>query len=301
MKTLFLINPGSGRKRNADQTQSLIRKTYDRAGRGVGIAEIDFTRLDEILDEAEAQGIENVYAVGGDGTVNAIGSRLRYRNLRLGIIPRGSGNGYARNLGFSVNARLAIRQSLDPRSLLVDTGLLNDIPFLNVAGVGLDAEVARIFSLGKSRGFAPYVKSSAEGLLHYQPQNYQLLIDNKPHDFQQIVGIAIANGTQWGYNAQVSPHASLNDGFLDVIVVRKFPLVKVGLLVSQMFRGRFPDSNYVTVFKAKHIQIHRETAGPVQVDGEPLEAGTDITVRILEKSLHLLLPNTLTPEKIQSL
>lgn len=301
MNTLFLINPGSGRKRDADQIKQLIEKIYEQAGRPVFIEEIDFSRLDETLRQAADQGVQNVYAVGGDGTVNAIGSRLRNTPLRMGIIPRGSGNGYARNLGFSVKAKLAIRQSLDSRSITVDTGLLNDIPFLNVAGVGLDAEVARIFSMGKSRGFAPYIKSSAEGLLHYKPQDYKVIIDGDEHYFEKIVGIAIANGTQWGYDAKITPHASLNDGFLDVMVFRKFPLVKVGLIVSKMFRGKFPDSNYVTVFRAKEIEIEREAPGAVQVDGEPLEADTQIKIRIMEKSLHLLLPNTLTPEKIQSL
>jgi diacylglycerol kinase (ATP) len=301
MSTLFLINPGSGRKRDSENTADLIHKTYQKANCEVWVELIDFQRLDETLAEAEKRGICNVYAVGGDGTVNAIGSRLRNKSMRLGIIPRGSGNGFARNLGFSVNVKLAIRQSLAPRSLLVDTGLLNDIPFLNVAGVGLDAEVARLFSMGKQRGFAPYVKSTTEGLLKYQPRDYQVAIDGETHYFEQIVGIIIANGTQWGYDATITPHASLNDGFLDVLVVHKFPLVKVGLIVSKMFRGRFPDSNYASVFQAKEIDIFRQEAGPAQVDGEPFEAKPNLSIRILERSLHLLLPNTLTPEKIQSL
>ncbi|MEM6346974.1 MAG: diacylglycerol kinase family protein [Bacteroidota bacterium] len=301
MSTLFLINPGSGRKRDAEQTEALIRETYTQAGRPVYIKEIDFARLEAILDEAEARGIQNVFAVGGDGTVNAIGAKMRFRNLQLGIIPKGSGNGYARNLGYSVNTRLAIRQSLDAQTFLVDTGLMNEVPFLNVAGVGLDAEVAHTFSLGKSRGLAPYVRRSAEGLLQLQPQDYELIIDGETHHFEKIIGIAIANGTQWGYDVKVNAHASLNDGFFDLLVVRKFPLVKAALMVSKMFGGRLQDSNYVKVFRAKNIQIKRAQPGYAQVDGEPFETGTDISISILENSLKLLLPNTLTEEKIQSL
>lgn len=301
MSTLFLINPGSGRKRDADQTEALIREVYAQAERSVRIQRINFERLDAILDEAEVLGVQNVFAVGGDGTVNAIGAKMRYRNLQLGIIPKGSGNGYARNLGYSVNTRLAIRQSLDAQAMSVDTGMMNDTPFLNVAGVGLDAEVAHAFSLGKNRGFGPYIRRSAEGLLQLQPQDYELNIDGVIHQFEKIIGIVIANGTQFGYDAKVNSHASLNDGFFDLLVVRKFPLVKTALIVSKMFGGRFQDSNYVKVFRAKNIAISRAEAGYAQVDGEPFEAGTDISIRMLENSLKVLLPSTLTEKKIQSL
>lgn len=301
MSTLFLINPGSGRKRDAQQTEALIREVYTQAERSFQIQEIDFERLDGILDGAEANGIKNIFAVGGDGTVNAIGAKMRYRNLQLGIIPKGSGNGYARNLGYSVNTRLAIRQSLDAQAISVDTGMMNEIPFLNVAGVGLDAEVAHAFSLGKNRGFGPYVRRSAEGLLQLQPQDYELWIDGETHQFEKIIGIAIANGTQWGYDVKVNAHASLNDGFFDLLVVRKFPLVKAALIISKMFGGRLQDSNYVKVFRAKNIQIKRAEAGYAQVDGEPFETGTDISIKIQENSLNILLPSTLTDQKIQSL
>ncbi|MFK7925391.1 MAG: diacylglycerol kinase family protein [Bacteroidia bacterium] len=301
MNTLFLINPGSGRKRDADQTEALIREVYAQEERPVQIQRIDFDRLDAILDEAEVSGVQKVFAVGGDGTVNALGAKMRYRNLQLGIIPKGSGNGYARNLGYSVNTRLAIRQSVDAQSITVDTGMMNETPFLNVAGVGLDAEVAHAFSLGKSRGFGPYIRRSAESLLQLQPQDYELEIDGEIHQFEKIIGIVIANGTQFGYDAKVNSHASLNDGFFDLLVVRKFPLVKTAMIVSKMFGGRFQDSNYVKVFRAKNIDIRRAEPGYAQVDGEPFETGTDITIRILENSLKVLLPSTLTDQKIQSL
>ncbi|MEL6652040.1 MAG: YegS/Rv2252/BmrU family lipid kinase [Bacteroidota bacterium] len=301
MKTLFLINPGSGRKRDAVQTEALIKEVYGDADQDAKIQQIDFERLDSMLDEAEALGYQRVFAVGGDGTVNAVGAKMRYRPLALGIIPSGSGNGYARNLGYSVNTRLALRQSLDAQALTVDTGMMGDRPFLNVAGIGFDAEVAHAFSLGKNRGFGPYVMRSAEGLLQLQGQEYQLTIDGEKHLFEKIIGIAVANGTQWGYDAKVNARASLNDGFFDLLVVRKFPLVKAPAIVSKMFNGRFQNSNYVKVFQAKNILIEPNKSGFAQVDGEPFEQDGPMEIKMLEKSLQILLPSTLTEQKIQSL
>jgi diacylglycerol kinase (ATP) len=301
MDTLFLVNPGSGRKRDAHETIELIHKMYQEADRPVETRMINFDLLDQTLEEAIASGVKYIFAVGGDGTVNAIGSRLVDKPVAFGIIPKGSGNGYARNLGYSINTRLAIKQSIDASPLLVDTGTFNDIPFLNVAGVGLDAEVAQAFSQRKRRGFVSYVQSSAEKILSYQPQNYRMIIDGVVKEFDDILGVAVANGTQWGYDAKVSSGASITDGVLDLLVLHRFPLIKVGLIVGKMFNGQFHDSRYVEFFQARAIDIFREDEGYAQIDGEPFSAGKQIRIRTKEKNLSLLLPNTLTEKKIDQI
>ena len=215
--------------------------------------------------------------------------------------PKGSGNGYARNIGFSIRTRLAISQSLQAQSKKVDTGIFAGIPFLNVAGVGLDAEVAYQFSLGNRRGFVPYAKRSAEGLIGVEGENYELILDGVSYEFEDIIAIVIANGTQWGYDAKVSTDARLTDGLFDIMIIRKFPILKAGLLLQKLFSGKFQNSRYVEGFQAKEILISRAQAGPAQIDGEPIQAGKEITVSLQAQSLNLLLPGTLTPEKIQSI
>ncbi|WNJ20848.1 diacylglycerol kinase family protein [Pontibacter sp. G13] len=301
MSTLFLINPASGKKRNAPEIESLIRKVYGAANHPYQITYIDFSTLDDTLAQAIDQRVENIFAVGGDGTVNAIGTRLLNTSVNFGVIPSGSGNGYARNIGFSIRTKLAISQSLNAQVKKVDTGVFGGIPFLNVAGVGLDAEVAWNFSNGHRRGFAKYAQSSAESILSYQPENYTLTIDGNVQRFENIIGVAIANGTQWGYDAKVAPHARISDGYLDLLVVHKFPLIKVGFIVGMLFGGSLEQSKYVEVFRAKKIHIHRERDGMAQVDGEPFPSNREIDVEIKANSLNLLLPGTLTPEKVDAL
>lgn len=299
--TLFLINPASGKRKDAEQVQSLIQDIYSGADKPVRIEAIDFPSLDQQLQKAIEGGIKNIFAVGGDGTVNAIGSRLIGASVNFGIIPTGSGNGYARNLGYSIKTRLAIEQSLNSWAIKVDTALFNERVFLNVAGVGLDGEVARIFDEGTQRGFRPYVKSSAEGLRSFQAEDITMELDGKTYEFSDIFGIAIANGKQWGYDAKVSPHSSITDGLLDILVVRRFPLLKAGLVVSRLFNGKFERSKYVEVFQGKSLLIRRKKPGSAQIDGEPFESKEEVNIRIQEKSLNVLLPGTLTEKKIQSL
>lgn len=295
--TLFLVNPASGRRRNKQNVGEIIRQAYEKEGRPYVIEEIDFARLDETLAIAQAQGFKRVFAVGGDGTVNAIGTRLIGKPMEFGVIPKGSGNGYARNIGVSVRPRLAVQQTLDAVPKLVDTGIFDGKSFLNVAGVGLDAEVAMAFSQGDARGFVPYARNTAEQLLAKRSNHFRLTLDGAVQEFDEVIGIVIANGTQWGYDVKAHASASITDGWLDVMVVHKFPLIHAGAVVAKMLQGRFQDSRFVKVFQVKELVIERESAGYAQIDGEPLEAGARLEASIVPASLNLLLPGTLTPEK----
>lgn len=296
-RTLFLLNPASGRRRNADTVRAIIQQFYALEGKDFAVWDIDFARLDEMLKEAIQAGFNRIFAVGGDGTVNAIGTRLIGSPIEFGVIPKGSGNGYARNIGFSVRPKLAVRQTLEATPKIVDTGIFDGKPFLNVAGVGLDAEIAMAFSQGHSRGFVPYARNTAEKLMAQKSETYRLTLDGDQQIFEDSIGVVVANGTQWGYDVKAHASASITDGWLDVMVVHKFPLIQAGSIVAKMFQGRFQRSRYVKVFQVKELTIQREGPGYAQIDGEPIEAGAQIAVSILPSSLNLLLPGTLTPEK----
>ncbi len=301
MPTLFLLNPGAGKPKDLDSLTERIEAVYQLAGRRCQIEHIDFARLDETLLKARQEGIRRVFAVGGDGTVNAIGSRLIGTDVHFGVIPMGSGNGFARNLGFSIKPSLAIRQSLDAKTLLADTGSFGGHPFLNVAGVGLDAEISRTFAMAGRRGFRPYVSSTIQALLHLRPQTYHLTIDNETTTFPDSFGVVVANGAQWGYEAKVTRNSSIADGKLDIMVIRKFSVFKAGVMVSRMFNGTLASDPDVTFLRSSHLVLERDHAGSLQIDGEALEGGTSLEAFLRPQSLHLLLPNTLTRDRINRL
>ncbi|GAB4423562.1 MAG: diacylglycerol kinase family lipid kinase [Bacteroidia bacterium] len=299
MGHLFLINPASGHRRDSARTERLIQTTF--AGTPVRVEPIDFARLDTQLQAARQQGLDHIFAVGGDGTVNAVGTRLAGTDTCFGVVPHGSGNGYARNLGYSIHPGLALRQARTARPIWADTGRFAGVPFLNVAGVGLDATVAHAYAQGKQRGFLPYALNAARGLMQFRSEDYTLHIDGVQRTFHDILGVLIANGTQWGYDARITTEARLSDGLLDILVVRKFPLIEAGLVVGRLFSGQFQDSRYVEGFRARHLVIERAAPGYAQIDGEPIEAGARIEVEIIPHSLRLLLPGTLTEAKAQSI
>jgi diacylglycerol kinase (ATP) len=299
--TLFITNPLSGRKKRAEQIVSQVEKTYKDRQDEIQIWPVDFARLDEVLEEAIASGIRNIYAVGGDGTANAIGGRLVGKPVNFGVIPTGSGNGYARNIGFSIKPSLAIRQTIDAAPIRVDTAQINGQDFINIAGVGIGAEVAHAYGSTATRGLLPYLKSSIRSLFSYQAESYRLTIDGEIIELENILGIEVALGTQYGYEAKAAPLASLTDGLLDIVIIRRFPLIKSMGVVSKLFRGQVGKSRYIDFYQAKKVLIERQKPGCAQMDGEPFEAPAQLQVEVKELSLNLLLPNTLTPEKIDSL
>jgi diacylglycerol kinase family enzyme len=300
MASLFLVNPGSGKRKGRDigKIRDLIHSTYSDAGKAVEVQQIDFTHLDDVLNTAADRGFTRVFAAGGDGTVNAVGTRLAGTNLHFGVIPIGSGNGYARNIGFSIHTPLAIRQSLDTRTIQVDTGVFGRHPFLNVAGVGLDAEVAAEFALAKTRGFGQYVKKSVSGLLSFEERDYELVVDGKEILAENVMAVAIANGAQWGYDAKISPTSSLQDGLLDVVVIEHFPLIKVTPILASLFNGKIMESKFVRIIPGREILIRRKEAGVAQVDGEPIQEEAEIRAWIREKTLNLMHPASLTRQKV---
>jgi len=299
--TLFLTNSLSGRKKRATQIQARVNASYAEATNQVWVREIDFSRLDQMLEEAMTEGVKNIYAVGGDGTVNAVGARLINKPVNFGVIPTGSGNGYARNIGFSIKTALAVRQTIDAQAIAVDTATFNGKTFLNIAGVGIAAEVAHTYASTNTRGLGPYMRSSARSMLSYKAEDYTVNIDGKEMHLENILGLEVAIGTQYGYEAKAAPTASITDGLLDIVVIKQFPLVKTPNIVSKLFRGQATRSRYVDFYQGKKIHIQRQHAGNAQMDGEPFDAPKEIEIKVQEHSLNLLLPNTLTVEKIASL
>jgi YegS/Rv2252/BmrU family lipid kinase len=299
--TVFMTNPASGRKGLAGKLQQWVDAAYKEQPSSVMVQTIDFNTLDEQLDSLIRKDVRNIYAVGGDGTVNAIGAKLVNKPVNFGVIPTGSGNGFARNLGFSTRPKLALRQTLDARPLPVDTAVFNGQTFLNIAGVGLAAEVAHAYSFTRKRGFGPYIKKTAQQFLRYAPQTYELEIDGEAFTVPNMLGIEVANGRQWGYHAQAAPVASIRDGLLDVVLIRRIPIYAIPDVVRRLFTGQFARSNRVEIKQAAHVVIRRKAGGPAQIDGEAIDGPAEIDIRIQPDSLNLLIPNTLTREKVGEL
>lgn len=285
-KALFIINPISGGKKK-DGVPELIDQNLEKGVFDATVVFSDGVSHARIIASEAVNKYDIITAVGGDGTVNEIASAIVGSNTALGIIPYGSGNGLARFLGIPMNPQQAIKTLNSGRVESIDSGLVNGQPFFNMAGMGFDAHISEVFSHGKKRGFISYIKSSLQEIATYDEQDYHLEIDGKVYNRKAFM-LSIANSSQYGNNAHISPGASVQDGLLDVCLIRKFPLWRFPEMGIRMLTKTSEGTNYVEIIRGKQINVTRQTEGPIHLDGEPQVMGTAIHINIVPNSLKVI-------------
>src|SRR5690606_9285658 len=286
-KILFVINPISGGKKKTVFNKTVLEVLDLEKFHPTFQLTTGPNHAYEIGLQAVAEKYDAVVAVGGDGTINELGAALMGTGVPMGIIPEGSGNGLALYLGIPINETAALRRINRFDVQAVDAGIINDRPFFNVAGLGFDASVSDRFANDTQRGPIGYLRSVINVLANYKPSKYTLRIDGETLEREAFM-ISVANSPQFGNNAYIAPHASVNDGILYVCIVNKFPLYFLPTLVFHLFNRSVDQSEYVEIIPGKEIVIERKDSGPVHVDGEPLSMEGNLSVSVKPNSLKII-------------
>lgn len=288
MRSLFLVNDRSG-KRGGTDVRGLIARSPLASAEIVGCTSKE--ALDGIIDRAEREGVDVVFAVGGDGTVHEAAKRLIGRGPALGIIPTGSGNGFARHIGVPMDPEAALAACATGEIVTVDSASAGGEPFVGVMGLGFDALIAERFASSTVRGLASYVREGVLALTSRRTESYELTFGERTMRVEAAV-VAVANSAQYGNEARIAPRASLSDGLLDVVIVRDRSLFALPSLLVRLFNGTIEAAEGVTIFQTEGVKIRREREGPAHLDGEPFQLPADLDVRIRPRSLRLLVPGT---------
>ena len=294
MRTAIIVNPRSGlteRQLTAEGSR-VDRAARWAAAQGASVEVVATTRAGHAAELAArflAAGIERVVAWGGDGTVNEVAGPLIGSRVAVGIVPGGSGDGLARSLGLPRDPEAAFRIALTASPKAMDAGWLAGRHFLNIAGIGFDAEVARRFSLRHTRGTGGYIVEAMKRVWSYRCDDYRIRIGggsggsggstefSGPHFV-----IAFANGREYGSGLAIAPEADPSDGWLDaVIVTGGSPLRqlwrsrRLGFRPMRpaegVWRGRVRDASIVSIAGARLV---------CHVDGEPFETSGEISLRL---------------------
>lgn len=296
MRVAVIINPISGtggRPEVARERAELAASIADVRGLD---AEILVTERPgharELAAGALARGASLVAAWGGDGTANEVASILAFTDARFAIIPSGSGNGLGRELGIPLDPREAFHVALDGVDRIMDAGELDGRLFFNVAGVGLDARVAHRFAAAGlvRRGFLRYLEIAAQELFTYQPDEHSIVVDGATQRTRALI-VAIANGRQYGNGAIIAPHALVDDGLLDVVVIEPRPIVAALLQVPRLFSGQIHETPGVTIRRGAKIEITSAHPVTYHVDGEPFAGSAVLVGRIRPRALRIRTPS----------
>ncbi|MBK8805879.1 MAG: diacylglycerol kinase family lipid kinase [Bacteroidales bacterium] len=286
-KILFIINPisGTGKKKIVEKLAPVVLGSdfsieflyTSAAGHARTISKENASRFDIIT------------AVGGDGTINEVADALIYSNCKLALIPCGSGNGFARFLRIPLSVKRALEIIKIGNSMVIDTATMNNFKFVNICGVGFDAEIGHLFAHFGKRGPLSYLKIILDEFSKYKSKRYNICIDGKQLHKDAFL-ISIANSSQWGLDAHIAPHAKINDGLLNVSILKNFPLFKTLPLSLRLFNKTIDRSPYVETFAAKNITIENNTLLYAHVDGEPITLHSDIHISIVPLSLSVIVP-----------
>jgi diacylglycerol kinase (ATP) len=289
-QTYIIINPISGpaRRGEAGHRARVAASALEHCGiAGTVLVTRRAGHAYELALSAVAAGAELVIAWGGDGTINEVGRALASTSTSLGIIPGGSGNGLARELGIPFNPQLAVAHAVNTQDWPIDVGDIGGHLFFNIAGIGLDAHVAgRVATRVHHRGLLPYLTASARDLLIYRPMAYCIEANGAVFETTAMV-VAIANSRQYGFGACVAPTADLDDGLLDVVVIEDRKLIGNVWRLPSLFARALHRQAGVRVVKVREVRIRSRSAMLFHVDGEPVQGNGELAVRVRPAALRV--------------
>lgn len=299
MRVFLIVNPVSGGHRShpgrlsrrVDEARARLRR------QGVAAEAALTTRAGHAAELAAAavrDGVDVVAAWGGDGTVNEVSAALAGTTAALAIVPAGSGSGLARALGVPLRWQQAVELAARGVTRRIDLGRIATRTFANVAGLGLDAHVARAFNLARQaapgrRGLGTYVRITVREFFRYRPVACRVCVGAERFDVGALL-VALANSPQYGNGARIAPDARLDDGALDVVVVRaQSPLADL-LRARRLFDGSIARDRAAVLRRAPSLSIEADAPLGFHTDGEPHQGGTRIEVETITSSLLVRVP-----------
>lgn len=288
--TILIINPISGGK-SKNSFPTMARKLINNPD--LAKLEVAFSEYAGHSAVIAKEAIENQYntiiIAGGDGTINEVGSVIAGTHVRLGIIPCGSGNGLARHLKIPMSAMSAFKIINKNKSIRIDGGKVNDRYFFCTSGLGFDAWIGYLFATSETRGFWSYVITALREFYRYKPEEYEITIDGETKVHTAFL-VTIANAAQYGNEAVIAPAADVTDGKLDLCLLTPFPKIRAAEIGIRLFNKSLDKSVYLTTKKATEIFIKRKKPGVIHLDGEPVEMGEELSVRVVPSCLNILIP-----------
>ncbi|MDX2173987.1 MAG: YegS/Rv2252/BmrU family lipid kinase [Bacteroidota bacterium] len=285
-KLLFIVNPNAGKK-ISDYLIDTIRKEFPQNVYYQIVVWKDKNHFKEVLDILHSQDYTDVIAVGGDGTVNQVAKSVMGTNITLGIVPAGSGNGLARSLGLSMKVEEVIKQIYNGKTVSIDNGAVNGIPFFCTSGVGFDAHIGNLFATSTKRGLQSYIKITFRELFKYRAKNYTLKFNDQELKRKAFL-ITVANAGQYGNDFYIAPEANMQDGKFHIAILKPFKPLSVFGLLAKIMKNKANLSKHIETYTTSKITIIRDDKDTVHFDGEPAIENAEVTYECKPRTLKVI-------------
>ena len=263
----FIVNPVSGNKKAIKNMKIISQYLTERNIAFCVYPTNKKSSATKIASQLEKCGADNIIAVGGDGTLNEILNGLQNpKNMRLGIIPSGTGNDFAYALHISKNPRKAMKTILKSKLKQVDYLQGNGYRGVNVVGAGLDVDVLKLHNKSKIKSKLSYVWSLIRVLFSFDFYRFRIFVDGQILANSEFMLVAGCNGSRFGGGIKVSPYSQVRDGKINLVLIKKLSKKRIPFVLFKFLNGKHLNSNYAVEVLCESLRI--EGAKHLNVDGE---------------------------------
>ncbi|MEO7049206.1 MAG: diacylglycerol kinase family protein [Ferruginibacter sp.] len=284
-KLLFVINPASG-SHNTNWKQ-VIGEYFADKNYSIELFELpEDCNIKMVQERISALEPDIVIAVGGDGTVKLVAECLLQKNILLGILPGGSANGLAKELGISEKPVQALDTLVKNNVKKIHLVKINGQLCIHLSDVGFNAFVVKEFESTKGRGMWGYLKASVKVLFKNPAMKAKLQLDDRETDIEAAM-IVIANATKYGSGALINPEGRLDDDLFEVVTIKQ---ISGREIFKMVVTHSDPDKEKTEIFQTRNLKITLDKPRHFQVDGEYCGKIVHIEAQLLPAAISIVVP-----------
>ncbi len=282
---LFVINQGSGNQ-ELNYSEAII-SFFKNSTTNIALFELPRNcDLSEIKSAIEHANPDRVIAVGGDGTLKLVAECLVGTNTPIGIIPAGSANGMAKELGIPMDVNEALKVAAGGTPQQIHGIRINNELCIHLSDVGFNAYLVKKFDELPQRGMWTYARAAWQAFWIHRKMDVQLQLgDQKIHT--KAAMIVIANATQYGTGLQISPDGKLDDELFEVILIKEYSVVEI----LKIWISKLPwDPKKIERFQTSSLMITTKRKTHFQIDGEYQGKTNKVNAEILPAAIQIIMP-----------
>ncbi|MFN0255872.1 diacylglycerol/lipid kinase family protein [Pedobacter ureilyticus] len=285
LRLLFVVNQGSGSKDESLSEQ--IINYFSDSGIAIEIFELprkcNAEQIKKAIEKAKA---DRVIAVGGDGTLKLVAECLLNTETPIGIIPTGSANGMAKELGIPLAIEEALEVAATGNPQKIHATVVNNELCIHLSDIGFNAYLVKKFDELPTRGMLTYAKSAWHAFWNHRKMKVQFRVGDRDIKTDAAM-VVIANATKYGTGFNINPNGKLNDDVFEIILIKEYAVMEI----LKIWISKLPwNPKKIESFQASEVQITTKHKAHFQVDGEYLGKTNKVSAKLLPNAINMIVP-----------
>lgn len=283
LRLLFIINPTSGS--NKLNFKEEINSFFESRAEEIQLFELPKScKIETIREEINNAKADRVIAVGGDGTLKLVAECLLGTETPIGIIPAGSANGMAKELGIPMDIQEALELTVTGKPKQIHAISINDELCIHLADIGFNAYIVKKFDELPERGMLTYAKAAWHAFWNHQKMDVEFKIGDKLIKAKAAM-VALANATMYGTGLQINPDGKLDDNLFEIILVKEYAVMEI----IKIWISKLPwNPKKIESFQTSGLKISTKHKVHFQVDGEYFGKVNTIEAKLIPKAINII-------------